>query len=50
MCMQTKFGCCLIDGKVIEKNVKLKPTKLAKNEKLKNKKRKTIYQVKVEFE
>ncbi|WP_246831082.1 lipid-A-disaccharide synthase [Nautilia sp. PV-1] len=51
--MQTNFGCCLIDGKIVEsKSAKLK----VKNEKLKSQKRnagkskKVINQSKVEFE
>jgi len=48
MCMQTNFGCCLIDGEVIEKKEKKKiKTKKAKAQK---KQKKTIYQTRVEFE
>ena len=43
MCMQTNFGCCLIDGKLEDKKKK-KSTKKAKKAK------KTIYQTEVEFE
>ncbi|EDM24082.1 lipid-A-disaccharide synthase [Caminibacter mediatlanticus TB-2] len=45
MCMQTKFGCCLIDGEVVEK----KQRKVKKKFKQK-KSKKVIYQTKVEFE
>jgi len=41
MCMQTNFGCCLIDGKLENKKKKKNKKKKAK---------KTIYQTKVEFE
>jgi len=43
MCMQTNFGCKLVDGKVIEKKAKK-----VKNEK--KEKKKIIHQAKVEFE
>ena len=52
MCMQTNFGCCLIDGEVVKsKSEKLK----VKNEKVKTDKKnqkikKIIHQTKVEFE
>jgi len=52
MCMQTQFGCCIIDGEVVKsKSEKLK----MKNEKIKtdkkNKKpKKVIHQSEVEFE
>jgi len=42
MCMQTNFGKCLIDGKVIEKKKKSKKSKKTA--------KKVIYQQKVEFE
>jgi len=42
MCMQTNFGCKLVDGKVNEKKKKVK------NEK--KEKKKIIHQAKVEFE
>ena len=42
MCMQTNFGCKLVDGKIIEKKCKVK------NEK--KEKKKIIHQSKVEFE
>jgi len=42
MCMQTNFGCCLIDGKLEDKKKK-------KSQK-KEKSKKTIYQTKVNFE
>ncbi|GAB6074401.1 lipid-A-disaccharide synthase [Nautilia lithotrophica] len=42
MCMQTNFGCCLIDGEVIKsKSEKLK----VKNKKLKSKEKKKIKKV-----
>jgi len=44
MCMQTNFGCKLVDGKVIKKNDKCK----VKSEK--KEKKKIIHQAKVEFE
>ena len=43
MCMQTNFGCKLVDGKIVEK--KVKKTKSNKKEN-----KKVIYQSKVEFE
>ena len=48
MCMQTTFGCCFVDGKVIEKDSK-KTKQVKKSTKKKNTK-KVIYQTKVEFE
>ena len=42
--MQTNFGCCLLDGKIVDKKIK----KTKKDIKKKNKK--IIYQTKVEFE
>jgi len=44
MCMQTKFGCKLIDGKIEDK--KNKKNKIIKNKKNK----KIIHQSKVDFE
>ncbi|WP_456488765.1 lipid-A-disaccharide synthase [Caminibacter pacificus] len=46
MCMQTNFGCCLVDGVMVEKGKKRK--KRAKARKKSNKK--VIYQQKVDFE
>ena len=43
MCMQTNFGCCLVDGKLGDKKKK-------KSQKKEKKAKKTIYQTKVEFE
>ena len=45
MCMQTNFGCCLKDGKVIEKKKKTENVK-----KEHQNKKKVIHQAKVEFE
>jgi len=42
MCMQTNFGCKLVDGKVIKKNEKCKVKK--------KEKKKIIHQAKVDFE
>jgi len=41
MCMQTRFGCCIKDGRIVEK--KVKKTKKAKS-------KKEIQQTRVEFE
>ena len=41
MCMQTTFGCKLVDGKLEEKK---------KKRKIKKENKKVIYQTKVEFE
>lgn len=52
MCMQTNFGCCLIDGEVVKsKSEKLKVTnKKVKTDKKNKKVKKVIHQSEVEFE
>jgi len=45
MCMQTNFGCCLVDGKIVDKK-----QKKVKKEIKKKQNKKIIYQTKVEFE
>ena len=47
MCMQTLYGCCLVDGKLEE--IGKKKNKIKKKSKKKENK-KVIYQSKVDFE
>jgi len=50
MCMQTNFGCCLVDGEVVgSKSEKLKVKKVKTDKKAK-KTKKVIHQSEVEFE
>ena len=51
MCMQTNFGCCIIDGEVVKsKSEKLKVKNEKKTDKKAKKTKKIIHQSKVEFE
>ena len=51
MCMQTNFGCCIIDGEVVKsKSEKLKVKNEKKTDKKAKKTKKVIHQSEVEFE
>ncbi len=51
MCMQTNFGCCIIDGEVVKsKSEKLKVKNEKKTDKKAKKTKKIIHQSEVEFE
>ncbi len=50
MCMQTNFGCCIIDGEVVKsKSEKLKVKNEKKTDKKAKKTKKVIHQNEVEF-
>ena len=50
MCMQTNFGCCIIDGEVVKsKSEKLKVKNEKKTDKKSKKTKKVIHQNEVEF-
>jgi len=50
MCMQTLYGCCLIDGEVINSKEKLKKRDEKSKSKEKKKMKKVIHQSEVGFE
>jgi len=51
MCMQTTFGCCIIDGEVVKgKSEKLKVKNEKKSDKKAKKTKKVIHQSEVGFE